>query len=73
VLAHLRALPPDPDAAIPLSHLGAGLREDFADEHVPWLLGVVASLERDGLAVAEERPAWDAEGGPAEVVVKLPG
>ena len=73
VLAELRALPPDPDTAIPLGRLGAGVREDFADEHVPWLRGVVASLERDGLVVAEERPSWDTEGGPAEVVVKLPG
>ncbi len=72
VLASLRALPPEPDASIPLAHLGAGLREDFAAEHEPWLRGVVASLERDGLVVAEERPAWDAAGGPAEVVVRLP-
>jgi A/G-specific adenine glycosylase len=73
VLAELRALPLEPDAAIPLVALGQGVRPDFSDDHVPWLRGVVASLERDGLAVAEERPAWDATGGPAEVVVKLPG
>lgn len=73
VLATLRALPPDPDAAIPLPHLGVGVRDDFAAEHEPWLRGVVASLERDGLVVAEERSGWDADGGPAEVVVKLPG
>jgi hypothetical protein len=34
----------------------------------------VASPERDGLVVAEDRPAWVAAGGAAEeeVVVKLP-
>jgi A/G-specific adenine glycosylase len=75
VLAELRALPPEPDAAIPLAALGSGIRADFVDGHLPWLRGVVASLERDGLVVAEDRPTWDAAGDPTqgEVVVRLPG
>jgi hypothetical protein len=55
--------------------LGAQLRPEFAESDLPWLRGVVASLARDGLAVAEERPTYDAPDGarPAEVRVKLPG
>ena len=36
----------------------------FTDDDVPWLHGVVESLERDGLAaVAEERAPYGSDGG----------
>ena len=64
--------------ALPDRHGGAGLRalgprvhEGFAEADVPWLAGVVASLAKDGLAVAEERPAPGAGGG-AGGAVRLP-
>ena len=60
---------------MPLRELGTQVRPDFAEQHVPWLYGVVESLAKDGLAVAEERPVYDAAGsndGEHEVRVKLP-
>jgi A/G-specific adenine glycosylase len=64
------------DANIGLHDLGPKVRDDFSDEHLPWLYGVVRELSRDGLAhIAEDRPAYDA-GAPeptsAGVRVRLP-
>ena len=76
VLERLRAVPADDDErGLPLSELGAGIRADFSSsEHLPWIRGVVESLEKDGLAVAEERPTYDDDGRrPDDLVVKLPG
>ena len=58
------------EAGVALPDLGATIRDDFAVEDVPWLRGVVDGLAKDGLAIAEERPAYDA--GEPEVRVKLP-
>jgi hypothetical protein len=55
---------------VTLRELGEGLREGFGEGDLLWLLGVVGSLEKDGLAVvssagerpravAEERAAYD--------------
>ena len=60
------------EEVIPLHKLGTILREDFADEDLPWLYGVVESLEKDGLvnisftedwprAVAEKRTTFGNE------------
>jgi hypothetical protein len=68
----LAALREAPEGGVPLRELGEGLREGFAEEDLPWLRGVVESLERDGLvrvssarewpqAVAEERAAYGAD------------
>ena len=59
VLARLREHSMEERAAegIPLRDLGGQIRPDFGDDHVPWLRGIVASLAKDGLAVAEEAPA----------------
>ena len=70
VLAVLRSLP-EHQGGVDLRALGSRLHEDFGEADAPWLAGVVASLQQDGLAVAEERPAYDAGDG-AEVVVRLP-
>ena len=73
VLEQLRARPEGDDhVGVRLHDLGPHLRPEFSVEDVPWLLGVVNSLAKDGLAIAEERPAYDQAGGPGEVVVKLP-
>lgn len=74
VLERLRSVPTEDDnRGLRLSELGAGLRSDFSSgEHLPWIRGVVESLEKDGLAVAEERPFYDVEGRPDDLVVKLP-
>jgi len=76
VLAALRALPADdPAASLDLPVLGATVREGFAEDDLPWLRGVVASLTKDGLAIAEEAPSYDAgsEGARGDVVrVRLP-
>jgi A/G-specific adenine glycosylase len=69
VLATLRETPED---SLPLHELGKILREDFGDEFLTRLYGVVKSLERDGLVkisptecwprtVAEERAAYGNE------------
>ena len=52
VLARLREAP---EEGVSLRELGAALREGFADEDLPWILGVVRSLEKDGLAAVDER------------------
>jgi A/G-specific adenine glycosylase len=78
VLARLRAHALGERAAegLSLAELGAQLRPGFAEVDLPWRRGVVASLARDGLAVTEERPAYDASSGaaaaPPEVRVRLP-
>jgi A/G-specific adenine glycosylase len=77
VLARLRehhTLGEEAAEGIPLGELGAQLRPEFAESDLPWLRGVVASLTRDGLAIAEERPAYDATGAAAltKLRVKLP-
>ena len=48
VLAKLRGAP---EEGITLSDLGAALREGFTDDDLPWVEGIVRSLEKDGLAV----------------------
>ena len=74
VLARLRAAP---EEGVALRELGAGLREGFTDEDLPWIESVVYSLEKDGLAatsgerptppaVAEDRPAHGAAAGGEE-------
>ena len=78
VLAHLRDASLDERAedGIALQELGSQVRDGFTEGDVPWLYGVVESLRKDGLAVAEERPAYDAgnDGNRqrTEVRVKLP-
>ena len=68
----LAALREAPEGGVTLRELGEGLREGFGEGDLLWLLGVVGSLERDGLvvvssagerpqAVAEERAAYGAE------------
>jgi hypothetical protein len=67
-----------------LRKLGEGLREDFGEEELPWLRGVVEGLEKDGLArlwsaqehpqaVAEERAAYGAgrQGGSTHAPVRV--
>ncbi len=53
VLARLREAPQE---GVPLRELGEALREGFADEDLPWILGVVKSLEKDGLAALDDQP-----------------
>lgn len=63
VLAALRALPVAENSAseIELEDLGRSIRDDFDEQHLDWLRGVVGSLARDGLAaIREESPAYDA-------------
>ena len=68
VLAMLRGAA---EAGVLLRELGEGLCEDFGEDDLPWLLGIVESLEKDGLArvsspkhnpqmLAEERAAYPA-------------
>jgi hypothetical protein len=81
VLAVLREAPGE---GIPFRELGEGLREDFGEEELSWLRGVVESLEKDGLArlwfaeehpraVAEERAAYGAgrQGGSTHAPVRV--
>ena len=58
VLERLRALPPG--EGLPLPELGRPLKESFGDRDLAWLDGVVAGLERDGLA--KRLPARDTGG-----------
>lgn len=84
VLAKLRDAS---EGGVELRDLGAGLREGFTEEDVPWIYGVVRSLEKDGLAavsgerpehpadaVGEERARYgtDEDAEPKETRVKLP-
>lgn len=71
VLAALRDLPAGERAAsLELRSLGTTVHDGFADDDLAWLTGVVESLAKDGLAIAEETPAYDAGGG--TVRVRLP-
>ena len=64
VLAQLREDAAESGEGIDLRDLGRKVREGFTDDDVPWLHGVVESLERDGLAaVAEERAPYGSDGG----------
>ena len=60
VLAVLREAPGE---GIPLRELGENLREGFSEEELPWLYGVVESLQEDGLA-----RLWSAKDDPQTVV-----
>jgi A/G-specific adenine glycosylase len=65
----LAALRENPTSGVSMSDLGRMLRDDFSDEHLPWLHGVVFGMQRDGLAtIAEESPTYDA----VNPTVKLP-
>jgi A/G-specific adenine glycosylase len=75
IVETLRSLPRDEQHGIPLPQLGAAIRADFSDDHMPWLQELINGLERDGLAmVAETAPPYDANGGdrPREPRVRLP-
>jgi hypothetical protein len=61
----LAALREAPGEGMTLRELGESLRERFGEEDLPWLLGVVGSLEKDGLvrmSSAEGRSEVLAEG-----------
>ena len=62
------------DGGLDLGDLGARLRDDYSERDLPWLVDLVRGLERDGLAVAEERPPYDADrpAGSAQLTVRLP-
>lgn len=77
VLARLREHPAESEqGGVALSELGLQLRPGFSEEDLPWLVDVIDSLRKDGLAVAEERPVYrvggHSEGDEFEVRVKLP-
>ena len=63
---------------IALHALGPRVRDGFTAADVPWLYGVVQELARDGLAVAEAIPSYDADApgeptsDPSCVRVRLP-
>jgi hypothetical protein len=46
------------EESVTLHELGGSLREDFGDEDLPWLHGVVKSLEKDGLVKISSTEAW---------------
>jgi A/G-specific adenine glycosylase len=69
-IAALREL--DDGQSLDLLALGPRVRDDFSDEHLVWLQGLVNDLARDGLAqIAEERAEYDA-GEPGSMRVRLP-
>ena len=73
VLAQLREDAAASGGGIDLRELGRQVREGFTDEDVPLLHGVVESLAKDGLAVAEERAAYGSDGDEkGEMRVRLP-
>jgi A/G-specific adenine glycosylase len=58
---------------VAIEDLGPMVREDFAEDHVPWLFELAQGLERDGLAViAEEAAPYDTSTPIAKVRIKLP-
>jgi A/G-specific adenine glycosylase len=59
---------------IPLTSLGQRVKPGFIEDDMPWLYGVVSSLQKDGLAhVREDGPAYEADSAVApEIVVRLP-
>ncbi len=59
-------------AHVPLSALGSLVREDYAEEHAGWLLGLVRDLERDGLAKVAEPKATYSTDENDEPLVSLP-
>ena len=60
IVERLRELPAGADQGVPLATLGSELREDFSESDLPWLVGLVQGLQRDGLAaIAEDRPGYD--------------
>jgi A/G-specific adenine glycosylase len=62
----------DDDESLDLLTLGPRVRDDFSDEHIVWLQGLVNDLARDGLAqIAEDRADYDA-GEPGGIRVRLP-
>jgi A/G-specific adenine glycosylase len=71
ILAELRDSSPD-ENGIAVRELGVRIRgEDFGERDVPRLYEIVESLEKDGLAVAEERGEYRT-GGTDETRVRLP-
>ncbi|MGH2558053.1 MAG: A/G-specific adenine glycosylase [Thermomicrobiales bacterium] len=61
------------DDPVPLRTLGPFVRDDFSEEHLPWLNTVVEGLSRDGLAmVAEDALVYDADHDVGGRRVKLP-
>ncbi len=67
----LAALRDNASTGLMLSELGQQVRDDFSDDHIPWLRGVVTGMQRDGLAkIAEVSPSYDA--GMSETRVSLP-
>ncbi len=57
---------------VSLSALGPVVREDYAEEHVEWLLKLVQDLQRDGLAqIAETRATYSTEHND-EPLISLP-
>ena len=63
VLARLRDAS---EEGIELRSLGAKVHEGVTDEDVPWIYGVVRSLEKDGLAIISEKRLADAADAVAE-------
>jgi A/G-specific adenine glycosylase len=58
---------------VAIEDLGPMVRDDFADDHVPWLFELAQGLERDGLAViAEDQAPYDTSTPLAKVRIKLP-
>jgi A/G-specific adenine glycosylase len=48
------------DPSLDLHALGAKVRSDFTEQDLPWLMGVVSGLARDGLVTMQEHtPAYD--------------
>jgi hypothetical protein len=73
VLAQLREDAAKCGEGVDIRELGRRVREGFTDEHLPWLSGMVESLRKDCLAVAEESAAYGSEGhGDGEARVRLP-
>ncbi|MER3437626.1 MAG: A/G-specific adenine glycosylase [Chloroflexota bacterium] len=72
ILAALRAAPPA--EGLSLRAIGQQIREDFTDRDLPWLRDLVEGLARDGLAVAEDSPTYDASPpDPSSQRIRLPG
>lgn len=73
VVDALRQLPDNAtEQGIDLHELGTKVRDDFSEQDLPWLYGVVQGLHRDGLAlIAEDRPPYDAEGASSSGTVRV--
>lgn len=69
VLAALRDARESESTGLTLRELGQSVRPEYSDHELTWIAGVVAGLAQDGLAkVAEETPAYDADGGGNQLV-----